>query len=158
MTSWYGLGTALQELKTQYPQRFAVLKTALQSDPFLRYVFTNVDTSLAATDETTMKLYAGLVTDEQIRTHFLNIFLTELQLIRTLLQELLEKNFQQRRINHYYSNLLRAGIMEDLHQRQVDLLKKWRAEKTGADPDAAQTQLELMLTVNALASATGSTG
>ena len=31
---------------------------------FVRYVLTNVDTSLAATDEEVMTMYAGLVEDE----------------------------------------------------------------------------------------------
>ena len=152
MTSWYGLGTALQQLRTDQPQRFAELKEALKTDPFLRYVFTNVDTSLAATDEAIMKFYANLVTDEKVKQTFLNAFLSELQLIRTNLQELLEKSFQERRSSHYYSNRLRESVMGELHAMQVSLLKKWRAEKTD------HTQLELMLTVNALASASGGTG
>lgn len=152
MTSWYGLGTALRQLKSEQPKRFAELKKALKTDPFLRYVFTNVDTSLAATDESTMELYASLVPDEEIRQNFLDEFLSELQLIRSHLHELLGKSFEERRTNHHYSNLLRASVMQELHKMQVALLKNWRAEKT------EKTQVELLLTVNALASASGSTG
>ncbi len=152
MTSWYGLGTALRQLKETQPERFAELKKALKTDPFLRYVFTNVDTSLAATDESTMQLYASLVPDEEIRQKFLQEFLSELQLIRSHLHELLGRPFEERRTNHHYSSLLRANVMRELHQMQVALLKKWRDEK------ADKTQVELLLTVNALASASGSTG
>ena len=152
MTSWYGLGTALRQLKETQPERFAELKKALKTDPFLRYVFTNVDTSLAATDETIMELYASLVPDEEVRQNFLQEFLSELQLIRSHLHELLGRPFEERRTNHHYSSLLRANVMRELHQVQVALLKKWRAEK------ADKTQVELLLTINALASASGSTG
>ncbi|MEO1260332.1 MAG: phosphoenolpyruvate carboxylase [Bacteroidota bacterium] len=152
MTSWYGLGTALQLLKTDQPERFTELQEALKIDPFLRYVFTNVDTSLAATDEDKMQRYADLVADEKIKQAFLNAFLSELQLIRAHLQDLLGRSFQERRTNHYYSTQLRESLMDELHAMQISLLKKWRAEKTD------QTQLELMLTVNALASASGGTG
>ena len=152
MTSWYGLGTALRQLKETQPERFAELKKALKTDPFLRYVFTNVDTSLAATDETIMELYASLVPDEEVRQNFLQEFLSELQLIRSHLHELLGRPFEERRTNHHYSSMLRANVMRELHQMQVALLKKWRAEK------ADKTQVELLLTINALASASGSTG
>ena len=152
MTSWYGLGTALRQLKETQPERFAELKKALKTDPFLRYVFTNVDTSLAATDETIMELYASLVPDEEVRQNFLQEFLSELQLIRSHLHELLGRPFEERRTNHHYSSLLRANVMRELHQVQVAWLKKWRAEKSD------KTQVELLLTINALASASGSTG
>ena len=36
---------------------FERLKKAVKVDPFIRYVLTNVDTSLAATDEKIMKEY-----------------------------------------------------------------------------------------------------
>ena len=152
MTSWYGLGTALRQLKSEQSERFEELKSALKTDPLLRYVFTNVDTSLAATDESTMELYANLLEDAEIRERFLKAFLEELQLIRSHLHELLGKSFEERRTNHHYSSLLRASAMQELHELQVNLLKKWRKEKS------EQTQVELLLTVNALASASGNTG
>ncbi|MEZ4985709.1 MAG: hypothetical protein R2795_11855 [Saprospiraceae bacterium] len=37
---------------------------AIKHDPMVKYVLTNVDTSLAATSEEVMELYAGLVEDD----------------------------------------------------------------------------------------------
>jgi len=48
--------------------------------------------------------------------------------------------------------------MEDLHKQQVSLLKKWRKEKAEGDPAAENTILNLLMSVNAIASAMQSTG
>jgi len=158
MTSWYGLGTALKNLKSSHPDDYAQLKEALKKDPFLRYVFTNVDSSLAATDEAIMRLYAELVPDEEVREQFLSQFLEELHSMREHLYDLLERDIKERRKNHYYSNQLRATLMTLLHERQVGLLKKWREDRQHNSKKAEKTQKKLMLTINALASANRNTG
>ena len=85
MTSWYGIGTALKTLREEDTDNYSKFKDALKTDPFIRYVLTNVDTSLAATDEEVMKEYASLVKDKKLREEFLNMFLSELALIREML-------------------------------------------------------------------------
>ncbi|MEM9143933.1 MAG: phosphoenolpyruvate carboxylase, partial [Bacteroidota bacterium] len=158
MTSWFGLGSALKQLRSSDPEDYQKLKEALKGDPFLRYVFTNVDSSLAATDEEIMRLYAELVPDEKVKEEFLSMFLEELGLMRFHLQDLLERDIKQRRKNHYYSSRLRAGLMASLHKKQTELLAKWRAQRE-KDPKAAEmTQTELMLTINAIAGANRNTG
>ena len=72
--------------------------------------------------------------------------------------DLLEKGIEERRRNHFYSNHLRASLMETLHKEQVMLLKKWREEKAKNDPEAEKTQVQLMLTINGIASAMRNTG
>jgi len=158
MTSWYGMGTALSELKKEQTDDYEKLKEALKSDSFLRYVFTNIDTSIAATDERIMTNYAGLVDDEHLRSTFLNKFLSELKLVKDHLLDLLGRGIEERRKMHYYSNQLRASLMKHLHDKQVNLLRKWRKEKAENNSNADKTQIELMLTINAIASANRNTG
>lgn len=158
MTSWYGIGSALDKLRTEDAKSYEEFKKAVRFDPFIRYVLTNVDTSLAATDEEIMKEYASLVGDEKIKEKFLNYFLNELKLTREMLMELLEEGIEKRRKNHFYSNQLRASLMVHLHRRQVKLLRQWREEKAKKDPKAEETQTELMLTINGIASAMRNTG
>lgn len=158
MTSWYGLGSALSDLRKNAPEAYAEFKKTLKHDPFIRYVLTNVDTSLAATDSEIIKMYTSLVSDSTIKEKFEKMFLTELDLAREMLMDLLEKGIEERRKNHFYSNQLRASLMETLHKRQVALLKKWRAEKAKNDPNAENTQTQLMLTINGIASAMRNTG
>ncbi|MEQ8472180.1 MAG: phosphoenolpyruvate carboxylase [Marinoscillum sp.] len=158
MTSWYGLGSALNDLRQNAPESYAEFKKTLIHDPFIRYVLTNVDTSLAATDSDIIKMYTSLVSDKGIKEKFEKMFLSELELAREMLMDLLGKGIEERRKNHYYSNQLRASLMETLHKRQVSLLKKWRTEKAKNDPNAENTQTQLMLTINGIASAMRNTG
>lgn len=157
MTSWYGVGSALEELEKSKPDQYEALKKALKSDTFIRYVFTNVDTSLAATDEEVFKMYIDLVEDEEVKKRFESLFMNELALTRQHLEDLLDQPIEVRRRNHYYSNLLRGSLMKPLHEKQVSLLKKWRKMK-GENENTDEIQVELLLTINALSGAMRNTG
>ncbi len=158
MTSWYGVGTTLDNLKNNSPEDFKRLKKAVKSDPFIRYVLTNVDTSLAATDIEVMKEYASLVPDKQIRDKFLNLFMEEFEKAKDGLHSLLEEGMEERRVDHYHSSRLRASVMTTIHKKQVALLKKWRDEKSNDEKGSAETLQSLLLTINALAGAMRNTG
>jgi phosphoenolpyruvate carboxylase len=159
MTSWYGVGSTLEKLKEQTPEDFEKLKEAIKHDDFIRYVLTNIDTSLASTDERIMAEYASLVENAELRDKFLKKFLKELSKTRHMFNLLLDEPFEKRRTSNYYSTSLRASIMVHLHATQVALLKKWRKQKR-EEPDekAEETLLSLLMTINALASAMQTTG
>jgi phosphoenolpyruvate carboxylase len=159
ITSWYGVGSTLQLLKEKYPEKNALLKRLLISHPLLRYILTNVDSGLAATDPEIIELYASLVEEDPIRNDILPMILSEFQLTKSLLAELLEKPFEERRKNHYYSTRLRAVALDLMHQVQVNTLHRWRNEKDTEDPEIANQQnIILLKTINAVANALGSTG
>jgi phosphoenolpyruvate carboxylase len=125
----------------------------------LRYILTNVDSGLAATDPEVIELYASLVTEPQIKNDILPLILSEYRLTKNLLAELLEKPFEERRKNHFYSTRLRAVALELMHQIQVNTLRHWRNEKDLENPEAASQQnIILLKTINAVANALGSTG
>ena len=157
MTSWYGIGTALAKLKSEHPERHHQLKKAMKTDPFIRYVFTNIDTSLAATDENIFMLYTDLVKDKGIKERFKSIITNELSITRELVLELIGRPIAERRKNHFYSNKLRASLMDILHHKQVHLLKEWRKPDHPEDR-RNELQTELLLTVNALSGAMRNTG
>lgn len=158
MTSWYGMGSALEALQNDKPEAYDQLKAALKSDTFIRYVFTNIDTSIGATDKAIMESYAKLVQDNSVRETFWSTILNELELTEKHLMQLLGKSLEERRSTHYYSNQLRASLMDFIHYKQIDLLKKWRKQKEEGHKDVQKTQIELMLTINAIASANRNTG
>jgi phosphoenolpyruvate carboxylase len=158
MTSWYGIGSALHDLYENNRKDYETLTHSLLEDPFIRYVFTNVDTSLNATDESIMKAYGDLVEDTALRDRFLSLYLEELQLTRRHLNHMIGKEIEERREGHYHSTKLRASLMEPLHYKQIDLLSRWRKAKKEESPDADRLQVEIMLTINALAGAMRSTG
>jgi phosphoenolpyruvate carboxylase len=159
LTSWYGVGSTLKVLKEQQPEKYVLLKQLVPSHPLVRYLLTNVDSGLAATDPVVIELYASLVDDEQTRNDILPLILTEYHLTLAMLGELLEKPFEQRRKNHYYSTRLRAVALDLMHRVQVRTLRQWRSEKDSISPKLAEQQNILILkTINAVANAMGSTG
>lgn len=159
ITSWYGIGQTFLDLRQSDPAEFDRFKEGVVYDSFIRYVLTNVDTSLAATDERIMNAYAALVPDDKIRHTFMGMILEELDRTRHIFQILLEKPISERRKQHWFSNVIRATAMEDLHYKQIVLLKTWRYQKSEGDLDGADNTLKsLLLTINAIASALRTTG
>lgn len=154
ITGWYGVGTTLEEIKTQMPEDFEQFKKLVKTDNFVRYVLTNIDTGLAATDENIMQLYADLVPDKKTRDNIMSLITTELDKTRKILKEILGKPLKERRKNHYYSNILRAEALNDLHIKQVQLLKKWR----NSDKSDEESLMELLHSISAIAGALRNTG
>ena len=157
ITSWYGVGSTLFLLKEKHAEKYELLRQLLISDPFVRYILTNVDSGLAATDPEVIELYATLVDDEQVRNDILPLILNEYQLTKNLLAELLRKPFEMRRKNHYYSTRLRAVALDLMHQIQVNVLRRWREDKNQPET-ASKENIILLKTINAIANALGSTG
>jgi phosphoenolpyruvate carboxylase len=159
MTSWFGVGSTLEKLMRERADDFEILTKAIRHDDFLRYTFTNIDTSLAATDDGIMKQYAYLVKDKKLRDRYYNLFHEELTKTRKALLDLLNKSIDDRRPQHYYSNILRASILDALHHKQIYLLKKWRSDTYSNDNGKKEALLlELLLTINAIAGALQNTG
>jgi len=159
ITSWYGVGSTLKLLKEQQPAKYILLKQLLSNHPLVRYIFTNIDSGLATTDPDIIALYASLVDDEKVKNDILPLILSELELTKNLLFELLEKPFEERRSNHYYSTRLRSVALKLMHQLQVNTLRSWRSEKGTATAEMADHQnIVLLKTINAVANALGSTG
>jgi len=157
LTGWYGVGSTLAKLKKDFSDEYAALQRSSLLDPFITYIFTNVDTSLAATDETIMKEYANLVEDDETRKIILDKMLSELDLTRRMIEDIFGKSFKERRTQHYYSNVLRAAALDSLHAYQISLLHKWRKlKKLGEESD--ETVKNLLLSINAIASGMRNTG
>ena len=110
---------------------------------------------------------ASLVEDDTVRSKFLDIFLDELDRTIHHVEVLLEGKRDTRDPSHYYANALRTLTLENLHKKQIALLRQWREEtENGKHTQAAtnepeqgeQTLLSLLLSVNAIAGAIGHTG
>ena len=158
ITSWYGVGSTLEKMKKIHPEKYKKLKELIPTNQFIRYVFTNIDTSLASTDEEIMKMYANLVTNEKVKTDILNLILSELEKTRILMKDLLGRPIQERRKNHYYSTGLRAEALTFLHKNQVEILKKWRSNSANSEAEKEKALNQLLISVNAISNAMGTTG
>ncbi len=159
ITGWYGVGTSLALMRKNDPVKFERFKTAVKTDPFIRYVLTNVDSSLASSDEKIFKKYAALASEVPESDEILDQILSEFALTRQMIDSILEKPIAERRKNHYYSTLLRANALHPLHQHQVNLLHQWRTlNKNGESAEADAVLFELLRCINAIAGAIGYTG
>ncbi len=159
LPGWYGVGTALSELKTASPEDFAELKEALGKSVFLSYVLTNVETNLASANLELMKAYAGLVTDHTTRTSFLKRITDEFELTEKLLTELFEGTMAKRRPRMAKTLAIREAPLKVLHHQQIALLKEWRGHMEKEDHTSADALLpKLLLSINAIASGLRTTG
>ena len=106
-----------------------------------------------------MSLYSNLVEDEKDKNDIMSILLEELSLTRTMMEDLLESPISERRVNHFHSTRLRAEALYPLHKEQVALLKQWRqAHLSGNKEDSEHLLQNLLLSINAIANAMGTTG
>ena len=159
ITSWYGVGTTLENMRNEDPAKFEQFKAAVKTDSFVRYVLTNIDSSLASSDETIFREYAKLASNIPDSEMFVEIMTSEFARTRQMIDLILAKPIVERRENHYYSTLLRAEAMKSLHKHQIQLLHDWRTSTEQANTEKANAVLtELLRCINAIAGAIGFTG
>ncbi len=158
ITSWYGVGSTLEKMQNEYPEKYNILKKLIKSNHFVRYVMTNIDTSLASTDEKIMGMYADLVENKETKANILKLLLDELEKTRELMQELLGRPMEERRKNHFYSTALRAEALDVLHRYQLKKMKQWRNTPPENSEEREKLLHQLLISVNAIANAMGTTG
>ena len=155
LTGWYGVGTALEAVGED---GVAELRGHLATCPFLRYVFTNVETSLASSDLDLMREYAGLVVDPEVRERIWLRVEAEWRRTHRGLDLLFGRRFEEHRPRLARTLALRVGPLRLLHRQQVALLRRWR-QLRDEQPEAADALLpEVLLSVNAIASGLRTTG
>jgi len=156
---WFGVGAGLQHLADHNDAAFRAMRDRLRSSPFLYYVLTNVESSIASTDLYLMRAYAGLVEDEEVRNRLFNMIWEEWMRTRAMLHELRGQPTAQRRPRMLKTLQLRAEALRLLHLDQIRLLGRWRAaRKEGREAEAEAMLPELFLSVNAIASGLRTTG
>ncbi len=159
LPGWFGAGSALERLKNEDKEGFSAIQTGLKSSPFLRYVLTNIESSLVSAKVEFMQLYAGLVADVEIRDRFLGIILAEYERTKAILEELFQGTFADRRPRLAYTLDIREEPLRVLHVQQVNLLRDWRARLQAGETEIADGMLpDMLISINALASGLRTTG
>lgn len=159
LPGWYGAGSALKELLRGEPAEFDRLVAGIKQWPFLQYVLTNIESSIASTDIDLMHRYAGLVEDPKIRGEIFGMILAEWETTREMLEKVRGIPMAERRPRMLRTLQLRAEALKVLHLQEIDLLTRWRALRKNGDEPAADKMLpELLLSINAIASGLRTTG
>ena len=159
LPGWFGAGSALEKLRTEDSAAFEELRTQLRGSAFLRYVLTNIESSLVSANPDLMQLYAGLVPDAMVREAFMGTILAEYSRTRELLEDIFQGTFANRRPRLAYTLDIREEPLRVLHHQQVNLLREWRACLAAGENEGAEAMLpDLLISVNALASGLRTTG
>lgn len=155
LPSWYGVGTALQNLSVQEPTLFKAMRTNITQIKLLNYVLHNVETTVASANAEIMGWYAELIQDRKLRDQFMEQILTELALTNRMLIEVFGSSIEKRRPYIMKTIALREGGLRLLHRLQIQQLGQWRNERS----DLSDKLLEdLLVTVNAIAGGLRNTG
>lgn len=159
LPGWYGAGSAFQRLAAQHPDSWAQLQGEVRRNPFLRYVLTNIESSLVSVNLNWVREYAALVPEAEVREVFLGRVLEEYERTQAMLGQLFQRPFRERRPRLAFTLDLREQPLDVLHRQQVELLKKWRAKVAAGDSEGAEGMIpDLLVSINALASGLRTTG
>ena len=159
LPGWFGAGSALQQLKNDDSRNFETLVSALPGSAFLRYVLTNIESSLVSANTELMRAYMGLVQEETIRDRFLGAILTEFEATRSIIDELFSGTFEVRRPRLAYTLSIREEPLKVLHLQQIALVREWRKLLATGENDAADAMVsDLLISINAIASGLRTTG
>jgi phosphoenolpyruvate carboxylase len=158
LSGWFGAGSALAALARDDGPAFDLLGAHVHDWPPLRYLITNVSSSVLAADPGVMAMYARLVEGDELRGRMMRVITEELDTTRQMLEQILGGPLPERRPGTAASLARRAHTLRLLHAQQVRLLEAWRHARHG-DPDRADALLiDLLITVNGIASGLGTTG
>ncbi len=158
LPGWYGLGTSLETMKKTDPTVFAFLIEHGVCTPFLRFVLTNSETSLASANLEIMNEYAQLVSDRSVREKFLGIIRDEYERTERMIDELFQAPRRERRPRMIKTLELRNAGLHCLHRQQIALLREWRALQAEGNVGAGELLPTVLLSVNAIASGLRTTG
>jgi phosphoenolpyruvate carboxylase len=153
LSGWYGVGSALEALGREDPDALALLAQHFLAWSPAHYALGNAASAIAWSDPDVMRRYASLVEDPQLGGALLDAILAERARTETALEALYQGPLSVRRPAVHAAVEARRPALRLLHERQIALLRRHRA-----DPTNEVVLDELLLTVNALAMGLGGTG
>jgi len=159
LPGWYGLGTALMALRDDDKEGFEALvrakAEATRWNPW-HYLISNAATAHMTSDLNLMQAYASLVPDDELRERILQQIVDEHRKTKEALELIYVAPLSTIRPNIDAAIRMRHEALLPLHKHQIALLRRWRST---SNPDEAEPLLlQLLLTVNAIASGLGATG
>lgn len=154
LPGWFGVGTALESASDE---EVLLMKENFSNWPFFRYLLTNVETAHASVDLDLIQEYAGLCPDAELRKHVMDVILGEYKRTEEQLIRLFGNTQAERRPRLDKTLRPRATALLPLHQRQIELIKKWRSLEDTA-PEKGPLVNEILLTINAISSGLRTTG
>jgi phosphoenolpyruvate carboxylase len=158
LTAWYGVGSALAEMRENYPQQYDLLKAYAHKWPFLRYNLIHIETNLLNSDLHLMEQYSALVTDDSVRQEFRDLILDEYACAREQIMDLLGEEALNRRQSLLDNIQRRRKALLKLHHLHIEYLKHWRSMSAEQRENNDQMLDRLLMITTALSGGLKSTG
>ncbi|GAB4110258.1 MAG: phosphoenolpyruvate carboxylase [Roseiflexaceae bacterium] len=159
LSGWYGVGSALEHAAATDPTIIEQLAAQRLAWAPLHYIISNAATSIMTADPVVMAQYAELVDDPTIRQSIGSLIQAEFERTRRMLELLYGGPLEQVRIRPARLLQKREEGLRQLHERQISLLREWRAAtQHGQSTHAEQLLTSLLLSVNAIAAGLRTTG
>lgn len=156
LTGWYGVGTALEDLQKNSPEKYTLLHQSVEKWPFLRYFLIQTETNLLNADPEQMQLYTALGEEGSESNELLEWMVQEHRRTRAIVEELLGAPASERRKKHLFGLEQRRESLGLLHEMHRTYLKRWRA--SAQNEEDKELLQHLLLITNGLASGLKSTG
>jgi phosphoenolpyruvate carboxylase len=154
ITGWFGIGSALETLRLEFPKAHAELVAETKHWPFLRYLLIQVETNLLNADPEIMRQFSEFVPVEEGREAILQLILDDHAKGLAEIEAFFKEPRATRRTQQLKNIERRKGALNALHALQMDFLGKWRANPE----DQADHLNHLLLTINAIAGGLKNTG
>jgi phosphoenolpyruvate carboxylase len=158
LTGWYGIGKALEILRTQQHEAYSSLQSFSDEWPLLRYILIQVETNLMNADPQWMNEYAALVKNSQIRDFFTGLILEEHTRALDEIGLLLKAERAERRQGLLDNQERRRHTLGYLHSLQIRYLKEWRSTKGSGTETEEMLITKLLEITTALANGLKNTG
>ena len=159
ISGWYGLGHSISKLENESPELFKKLLEISTTFSPLRYILTNVTSSMLMADREIMIQYASMVKDSRIRENFLEMILEENQKTRRALETIYKETLEERRPRTFQMLEIRKNKLDRLHKIQIEGIQEWRNLKAeGKTIESGEMLTEMLQVLNAIASGLRTTG
>jgi phosphoenolpyruvate carboxylase len=158
VTGWYGVGTALQRfMEIRGPAGEQLLQRMFRCFPLFRLVIDEVEKTLPLVDLAIARRFANLVPDEDVRDDIYGMIEAEYgRTVTRVLRLTGEKALLDRFPNHRSRLDSRLPMLNRASRQQVELLRRVRSRRAGAD--ASEDFVPLLLSINCVAAGLGWTG
>jgi phosphoenolpyruvate carboxylase len=158
LPAWYGIGDALQQYRGADPANLEKLRKLYHDWPFLRTLLGKTQMSLAKSEMTIAKGYAGLCVSAETGEYIYNMIEAEYQ--RTI-EQVLEIAASHHLLEDdpllAVSLARRSLYLDPLNYLQISLLKRSREHQENPDEENPWTTI-MLRTINAIAAGMRNTG
>jgi phosphoenolpyruvate carboxylase len=155
--AWFGVGYALQRFASASVENERLLTEMSKEFPLFSDLLSNVELAMAKADLAIARLYASLITDEDLRERVWQVLATEFERTR---QTILRIRGQSELLKHNpvlsRSIRLRNPYVDPMSLIQVELLRRKRGRPEGG-PDS-KMNYALGATINGIAAGLHNTG